>query len=170
MMRYKLHALFMVLVQSAVLVLYGCSRELNSSEFLAKAMRDGMWQIQASHLALQKASDPDVKKFAARMIDDHSKMGQEIAELAKISGAKLPEEITADQKIRFDDMSKLIGHGFHKRFMQYNVDDHENYVKDFSEQAEKGSDVGVKAFAARHLPTLKEHLQLAKGVYTKVQP
>jgi putative membrane protein len=170
MMPYKLHALFIVLLQSVLLVLSGCSRELDSDEFLAKAMRDGMWQIQASHLALQKSSDPDVKKFAARMIDDHSKIDHEIVELAKTAGARLPEEITGDQKIKFDDMSKLIGHEFDKRFMQYNVDDHEDYVKIFSEQAEKGSDVGVKAFASRNLPTLKEHLQFAKGTYTKVQP
>jgi putative membrane protein len=170
MMRYKLAALFTVLVQCALLALSGCSSRLDSDKFLAKAMQDGIWEIQASHLALQRSSDPDVKKFAVRMIEDHARIDQEIAELAKISGAKLPQEITADQKIKFDDMSKLSGHDFDKRFMHFNVNDHEREVKDFSNQAEKGTDVGVKAFAARTLPTLKEHLQLAKGVYTKVQP
>ncbi|MEN3293795.1 MAG: putative rane protein [Burkholderiales bacterium] len=173
MMRYKPAALFAVLVQCALLALTtlsGCSSRLDSNEFLAKAMQDGIWEIQTSHLAFQKSSDPDVKKFSTRMIDDHTKMDLEVVELAKISGAKLPQEITADQKIKFDDMSKLSGHEFDKRYMQYNVHDHERQVKAFSDQADKGSDVGVRAFAARNLPVLKEHLQAAKGVYTKVQP
>jgi putative membrane protein len=174
MVAYKPPAVSAVLVQTAVFILFaalsGCSRTLDSNEFLAKAMQDGMAEIQTSHLALQKPSDADVKKFAARMIDDHSKIDQEITELAKTTGAKLPQEITAEQKIKFDDMSKLSGHDFDKRFMHYKVEDHKEYVKRFSGQAERGSDVGVKAFAARTLPTLKEHLQFAQGVYTKVQP
>jgi putative membrane protein len=104
------------------------------------------------------------------MIDEHSKIDAEIVELAKTSGATLPQGITADQKLKFDEMSKLAGHGFDKRFTQHNVEEHERAVKDYSEQAEKGSDVAVKAFAARTLPILKEHLQMAKGVNTKVQP
>jgi putative membrane protein len=152
------------------LALAGCSSKLDSNEFLAKTMQDGIWEIQTSHLAFQKSSDPDVKKFATRMIDDHTKIDLEVVELARISGARLPQEITADQKIKFDDMSKLAGHEFDKRYMQYNVDDHDRQVKAFSDQADRGSDVGVKAFAARNLPVMKEHLQSAKGVYTKVQP
>lgn len=169
-MRYRLHAVFIVLVQSAVLLLWGCSSKRDSNEFLVKAMRDGMWQIQTSHLALQKASDPDVKIFALRMIEDHDKIDRDIVDLAKTSGLRLPREISAEQQIKYDDMSKLSGRGFDKRYMQYNVDDHEEYVKDFGAQADRGSDAGVRALAARNLPVLKEHLQLAKGVYTKIQP
>lgn len=174
MMPYKPAALLTVVIQSAALTLFvmlsACSSRLDSNEFLAKSMQGGIWEIQASHLALQRSNDPDVKKFAVRMIDDHTKINLEIAELARISGAKLPQEVTADQKIKYDDLSKMVGHNFDKRYMQLEVGNHEDYVKDFSNQAEKGSDVGVKAFAARTLPMLKEHLQLAKGTYTKVQP
>jgi putative membrane protein len=174
MMPCKPAALFTAMLQSATLALLvtvsGCSSKLDSNKFLGKAIQDGMAEIQGSHLAQEKSSDPDVKKFAVRMIDEHSKIDAEIVELAKTSGATLPQGITADQKLKFDEMSKLAGHEFDKRFTQHNVEEHEHAVKDYSEQAEKGSDVAVKAFASRTLPILKEHLQMAKGVNTKVQP
>jgi predicted outer membrane protein len=170
MRSYKPAALLAILMQAVLLMLSGCSPQLDSNKFLEKAMQDGMAEIQISHLALTKSADDDVKKFAQRMIEDHSQIDREIAQLVKERKANLPQEITTEQKVFQEELSRLSGYDFDKTFMDHNVRDHEQDIKDFREQSEKGSDAGVKAFASRTLPVLETHLQLSKGVEVKVQP
>jgi len=46
---------------------------------------------------------------------------------------------------------------------------HEDDVDAFREQAEKSADVDVKAFAAKTLPTLETHLEMLKGIKSKMK-
>lgn len=48
------------------------------------------------------------------------------------------------------------------------VSDHETDVKEFETQANKGNDPDVKAFAARTLPVLQKHLQMARDVNDQI--
>jgi len=42
------------------------------------------------------------------------------------------------------------------------VKDHEKAVQLFSTEAQEGKDADIKAFASKTLPTLQEHLQMAR--------
>ena len=48
------------------------------------------------------------------------------------------------------------------------VNDHEEDLEDFQTQANKGNDPEIKAFAAKALPTLQGHLQMAREVAKKI--
>jgi putative membrane protein len=48
------------------------------------------------------------------------------------------------------------------------VEDHEKDVALFEQQAESGEDADLRAFAEETLPTLREHLELAKEVHSQV--
>jgi putative membrane protein len=48
------------------------------------------------------------------------------------------------------------------------VKDHEDDVKAFETQSKEGTDADVKSFAAKTLPTLQEHLQMARNAAQKV--
>src|SRR5580704_9674118 len=50
---------------------------LADKAFVRKALEGGMTEIQLGQLALQKSSNDDVKQFAQKMIDDHTKLGDE---------------------------------------------------------------------------------------------
>jgi len=45
------------------------------------------------------------------------------------------------------------------------VKDHEEAVSLFDEEAKTGKDPELKAFAAKTLPTLKDHLKMAKALH-----
>jgi hypothetical protein len=44
------------------------------------------------------------------------------------------------------------------------LSDHTKDVSEFEKQSTKGTDADLKAFAAKTLPTLQEHLQLARAL------
>jgi len=48
------------------------------------------------------------------------------------------------------------------------VRDHETDVKEFERQSQSGTNAALKTFAGQTLPTLQEHLRMAKDVEGKV--
>jgi putative membrane protein len=61
-----------------------------------------------------------------------------------------------------DKLSTLQGAAFDHAYMAGQVADHEQAVTLFTTAAEDSHDTEVKAFAAKTLPTLQEHLHLAR--------
>ena len=57
---------------------------------------------------------------------------------------------------------KLKGAEFDKEYAEMMVNDHEDDIKLFEKEAEKGNDGELKAWAASKLPILQHHLQMAK--------
>jgi putative membrane protein len=61
-----------------------------------------------------------------------------------------------------DDLTAAHEKKFDKTYAKQQVKTHEAAVKFFSRYAEKGDDAVVKAFAAKILPEIKQHLEEAK--------
>ncbi len=60
-------------------------------------------------------------------------------------------------------LSKLSGAAFDREYMDNMVKDHQKAVKEFQKEADKAKDADVRNFAAKTLPTLQEHLQMAQN-------
>ena len=132
------------------------------SGFVRKAAMGGMAEVELGNLAQQKASNDQVKQFGAKMVQDHGKANDELKQLASSKGIDLPSALDSKHKKDMDKLNKLSGAQFDKAYMSHMVDDHKKDVSEFKKQAKSGKDADVKAFAAKTLPTLEEHLQLAQ--------
>jgi putative membrane protein len=66
-------------------------------------------------------------------------------------------------------MSALSGAEFDRKYMDDMVKDHQKDVSAFERESTAGSDPDLKAWAAKTLPTLREHLQMARDIQTKVK-
>jgi putative membrane protein len=102
------------------------------------------------------------------MVDDHGKANKELMQLADSEGVTLPKEMDSKAKETADRLSKLSGAEFDRAYMKEMVEDHTKDVSAFQRQAEQGKDQDVKGWAAKTLPTLQEHLQMAKTTAAKV--
>lgn len=150
------------------LLVLACSSAKDSTKFASEATQGGMAEVELGRLAAQKAADPSVREFGQRMVADHTKAGAELKALATRKGLQVPTEMNSDQKSEMDKLSKLSGSEFDKEYMSAMVKDHEDDVKAFETQSKDGNDADVKAFAAKTLPTLQEHLQMARSAAQKV--
>ncbi len=129
--------------------------------FVSKAALGGMAEVDLGRLALEKAGSDDVKKFAQRMVDDHSKAGDELKTLAQNKHLTLPMGGDPHAKAMHDRLAKLSGAAFYRAFMQAMVVDHRKAVNEFRLEAKSGKDADVKGWAAKTLPTLEEHLKMS---------
>ncbi len=139
------------------------------STFVIKAAQGGMAEVQLGKLAVDKASSEDVKKFGQTMIDDHSKANDELKQIAAAKGINLPDSLDSKHQATYDRLSKLSGAAFDQAYMKDMVADHKADVAEFRKESTKATDPEVKAFAAKTLPTLEHHLELAQTTEASVR-
>jgi putative membrane protein len=152
----------------APLLILACSSAKDSAKFAGNAAQGGMEEVELGRIATQRGGDPSVREFGARMVADHSKANAELKSIAAQKGMQLPADMTSDQKSDVDKLSKMSGAEFDKEYMSAMVKDHEQDTKDFETQSKEGTDAEIKAFAGKTLPTLQQHLQMARTAAQKV--
>lgn len=137
-----------------------------------KMMRDiahaNLSEIAAGKMALEKSQSDDVKTFAQKMIDDHTKAQQELQTLADGKGVKLPTEPDGRHKAMAKMMAGLKGDAFDKRYLkQGGLSDHQAAHKLLERVQGKAKDADLKAYAAKTITAVDQHMTMAQEVSGK---
>jgi len=119
-------------------------------------------------LSQDKGSNQAVKNFGDRMVKDHTKSNDELKAVATKKGVTLRDSMNAKDKALYDRLSGLSGDAFDKAYMRAMIRDHEEDVSEFRKESESAKDSDVRQFAAQTLPTLEEHLRIAKDTGSQV--
>ena len=139
------------------------STELKADyEYAVKAANGGLMEVELGKLAQQKAITPQVLAFGKMMVTDHSKANTELKGLAAAKFITLPAILSNDLQKDYDDMEKLGKAEFEKAYTDYMVKDHKEDIEEFQKEAKDGKDTVLKAFAAKHVPILQHHLEMAQ--------
>jgi putative membrane protein len=138
-------------------------------DFVMKAAQGGLAEVTMGQTASQKATNADVKTFGTRMVTDHGQANSELSQLAASKGVTLPTEPGEEHKKAMEHLNTLSGAAFDKAYMEHMVSDHEKDVKEFEEASKNLQDPDLKGWATKTLPTLQEHLRLAKETQGKVK-
>lgn len=134
-------------------------------KFMMMAAQGGMAEVAMGRMAAERASSEDVKRYAAQMVEDHTKAGEELMQLATAKGVTLPTEPDAKHKALMAKMQMLSGEKFDMEYVKNaGIKDHEKMQKLFQDEMSKGKDAEAKAFAAKTLPTVQMHLQMARDM------
>ena len=147
----------------------GASIPAADKSFVEKAAVGGLAEVQMGKMAQQKGSSDQVKQFGSRMVEDHSKANDELKQVASSKGITLPTDLDAKHKSKMEKMQKLSGAQFDRAYMDDMVSDHKQDVADFKKEANSGKDSDIKAFAAKTLPTLEDHLKMAQSTESAVK-
>jgi putative membrane protein len=142
----------------------------SDSKFVKEAAVGGMEEVQLGQLAAQKATDPDVKNFGQKMVDDHSKANDQLKQVASQKGITVPSSLPASKQKDVDKLNKLNGAAFDKAYVSMMVQDHKKDVAEFKKESTKAKDTDVKGFASSTLPTLQDHLKMITDISAKMHP
>jgi putative membrane protein len=136
--------------------------------FVTRAAIGGMTEVEMAKLAGDRALSSDVKKFAEKMVTDHTKADEELEKIASGKSLKFPHALDADHKAKLEMLNKKSGTEFDRAYVQAQVAGHEKMRQLLDHEAKNGKDADLKAFAEKTLPTVEEHHQMAKELNAKI--
>ncbi len=137
----------------------------STPDFVKEAAIGDMFEIESSKLAAQKATDEATKNFANQMVTDHTKTSTELKEaVASDPKTPLPNALDSSHQSKLDKLKGLTGADFTKQYHDDQVTAHKNAVNLFQRYAKGGDSEKLKSWAAKTLPDLEKHLQLAQGL------
>jgi putative membrane protein len=145
------------------------SLSTDDKDFAIKAAQGNMAEVSGGTMAAQKGESPDVKNFGNRMVSDHGKALDELKQLAQTKGIALPTDVNDEQKAGADKLSKLSGKYFDKAYTDAMVEDHEKDVAEFDKASKNAQDPDLKAWAAKVLPVIQDHLKMAKAMQSTMK-
>jgi putative membrane protein len=135
---------------------------IDDNTFVAKAAACSKCEVMLAELAKNQAANPDIKKFAERLITDHTKANEQLITAARAAKITVPDRLPEDLVKEYDRCKNLKGAEFDKAYVKHMVDGHEKAVKLFENASRNVKDPGLREFATKALPTIKEHLEQVK--------
>jgi putative membrane protein len=134
-------------------------------QFVMGAAQGGMAEVRLSELALERSTNPEVKEFAQHMIEEHTRVNQQLMRLAAQKGITPPTALAPKHEAAMKQLSQLSGDSFDQAYMsEGGINAHLENTAVFQRQAAMGQDPDLKAFAAQILPRVHTHLEMASAM------
>lgn len=133
-------------------------------KFVTEVSSGVLMEVELGKYAQEHASSSDVKKFGARMVEDHGKDRATLESLAAKKNISIPSRPADDFQKHIDELEKYDGTEFDEKYISFMVSDHHDDIDEFNKEVKNGKDKEIVAFAEKGLPILKEHLQMAEAI------
>jgi putative membrane protein len=136
-----------------------------AAQYLTMAAASDQFEIQSSQVALQKASNADVRQFAQMMIDHHTKTSADLMAAARQAGmTPPPPALPADKAAKVAALQNAPAAGFDAMYMREQVMGHEEALMIHQGYARDGDNATLKAAAAKTAPIVQQHLTRARSL------
>jgi len=140
----------------------------DDKKFLATAAQSDQNEIALSQLAEQKATNPDVKAFADKMVQEHTQMTASMKPFADSWGLMPPTGPDADHQKEIDKLNGLSGNDFDKEYMSQMVTDHSKALSAFTTEAKDTKDVKFRTAVIKGKTAVAAHKNMAYDLKKKL--
>jgi putative membrane protein len=127
--------------------------------FIKKAADGGMTEVKLGQVAQQNGGSDDVKDFGKRMVDDHSKINDNLKDVAGKMNVTVPSKVSATHHAVIERLSNLHGAAFDKAYVKEMVKDHKKDIAEFEQAKNEVKNDDLKSFISNSTETMKDHLQ-----------
>lgn len=119
-------------------------------------------EIALGKLAKDKAQSEEVKSFAQKMVDDHTRALDDLKQLAQSKGVTLPTEADKQHKAVEKKLTALSGEKFDRQYMQHEeTRAHRESHKLLERASNRAEDADLKKYASKVIGTVESHQQMA---------
>jgi putative membrane protein len=132
--------------------------------FVRKAMEGSLAEVQLGQLTLQKSNNDQVKQFAQRMIDDHTKLNDQMKPVAQQLGVSAPNQPSKKDRQTMAKLQALSGSAYDQAYIRDMVKDHKQDLSEFQGEASSGQDQTVKDAANQGSQVISQHLQMIQQI------
>jgi putative membrane protein len=137
---------------------------VSDRNFARAAAAGGLAEVELGRLAIQKSKSPEARKFAQRMVDDHSKANNQLKEIAAAANIPLPNAPDAEAQAMRKHLDSMQGNDFDRDYIRGQITAHQETVQLFEYEIGSGQDSRLKNFASQALPLLMDHLEMAQQI------
>ena len=125
--------------------------------FAEAAASSNMFEIESSELALERATNDDVRAFAEQMVADHTLAGENMKVAAEADGIEPPAAMMAKEQAKLEELQSSEGEAFDEAYLAAQTGAHEEAVALFEAFSTQEEESALRDFAAETLPTLQTH-------------
>jgi putative membrane protein len=137
-------------------------------QFLTKASQGGFDEIQLSKLAETKATEPQVKAFAHKMVVEHTALAAHMKPFAEAWSLTPPTTLDPDHQAEYDKLKSLSGPEFDKEYINVMEKDHHDALDLFNEEAKTTTDAKFKVAVERGQSVVAAHTHMADTLGSKL--
>jgi putative membrane protein len=130
--------------------------------YLQTAIEGDLFEVEGGKLAQKQGATQGVKDFGTRLVTDHTKSLKEATALAKKLGIAVPKAPSPSTQWELETVGKLSGAQFDERYADLEAKDHQQDISEATDEVKDGTNADIRKAAKKELPTLGEHLKIAK--------
>lgn len=139
--------------------------------FFYHAYLNGNTELVLAQWALLRSTNNNVRAFAQRIIDNSSKLNDQLKTLAQEKNVTLPDELSPEQALDLLRLLRLSGEDFDRAYTTYNRTIHDVNITQSTQQSLQDADAVLTSLTQSSIPGLNTHLarvqalihQLASG-------
>jgi len=134
--------------------------------FVAVAAQAELGEIELSRIAVDSATSPEIRNFAAKMIEEHAASNAELDQIAANENIPLPIAPDSDHLQLRDKLIALRGRDLDKTYMELMRTDHQKMVDFLSAASSTVGTDDLRNFIKKTLPIVQRHLRMAQELET----
>jgi putative membrane protein len=138
--------------------------QMQDKMFLQKASEGGMAEVQLGQLAAQKGSSAEVKQFGQKMVEDHTRLNEQMKPIADALGVNAPKHLNKVDQAEYDKLSSLSGDAFDQEYITDMVKDHRKDLHEFRREETATSNPDLKQAVGQAEQVISQHLSMIQGI------
>jgi putative membrane protein len=147
----------------------GTQSDVNADmTFIRHAGSSNLMEIRLGQVAQSRASNSAVKQFGQRMVDDHTRLQNQLTAVVSATGVSFVPAMDASHQQQASRIERLSGAEFDRTYMQAMIQGHQDDINQFQTQSQSARSTQVRNLASGSLPLLQQHLSLAVQVGSQV--
>ena len=150
--------------QSADASMNGKGNSVRDKVFLKKASEGNNAEIEAGRLAASKGNSAEVKNFGQKMVDDHTKLGEQMKPFLDKYKVDTEGKMNDDQQKMMAELQAASGDDFDKKYIAAMVKDHHKDYRMFMMEFRTTGDNELRSAVKEASDVIKEHRDMIDGI------
>jgi putative membrane protein len=139
--------------------------KLSTQEYVQKAARANLFEIESSKLALEKGQGAPVKEFAQQMVEDMNQAGEKLkGAVGETTGVSVPSKLDGEHAQLLEQLKDAKGMEFDKLYLDFQIKGQEEALTLHQSYAESGDDAALKMTARELVPVVASHLEKVREI------
>jgi putative membrane protein len=125
--------------------------------FVRYEAQRSIYELAFAQLGQSRATRPDVRTYAATLVNDHEAYNGALRDLAVSKGIAMPSSMATDDRKRLDHLTGARGAAFDAAFIREALRINGEDIRTFRKEAARTADPEIRSFVTRFLEVDEKH-------------